>query len=165
MSASAMQTSGARQGCVVLTPSVRIAAIAEVYQFIDGADAALYLRDVARLWAAWLLGLGVLMLTNGWFVVIGGVGVIGALLWLARPLQRRAETLVPDDKVYQKGILLPGKGTTRDRALKALAYGEAPLREAVRLAGQPGWWMQARLVMLGLTVLAFVAVIFQTLGN
>lgn len=132
--------------------------------FADRGDAAQYLRDVIRLWIAWIVGLAVLMTNNGPVLIGGGILVIGLLLWFARPIQRRAESLVPNDEAYDRGSPLLAKGTTRDRALKALAYGEEPLREALLLTDGSRVLLYARRAVIGLTVLSFVVVVVQALG-
>ena len=133
--------------------------------FADPQDAARYLQELLRLWVVWIAGLAVLMTNSGWILVVGGVAVIGLLLWFARPIQRRAEALVPTDSAYDKGSLVRGKGTTRDRAIKALAYGEEPLEEAVDLTGQSGAWLFGRKGMIAITAIAFGVVVLQAFGS
>lgn len=131
--------------------------------FANPQDAAGYLTELARLWGVWIAGLVVLMTNSGMVLIVGGIAVIALLLWFARPLQRRAEALVPDDSAYERGPIL-GKGTTRDRALRAFAYGDEPLRQAVELAERSGMWLIARRGMLGVTIAVFAVVVIQTFG-
>lgn len=119
-------------------------------------DARTYLAEVGRLWTTWVVGLAALALTDGWMLLASGVVVIAALLWMARPLQARAADLVKDDKVTggEKSLVVARK-TERDLALRALAYGEAPLRRALDLTSAGSWWLTARLAVIGLTIAAF----------
>jgi hypothetical protein len=133
------------------------------WRFADEADAARYLAEVRRLWLAWLLGLAGLMFAEGWWVIVAGVVTVGLLLALARPLQARAAAIVPEDTLVGGKFNVVGKGTARDRVLKQLAYGRAPLERAAEVAGRGGWLIGARAVMIGLTVLAFVYVVVISL--
>lgn len=133
------------------------------FDFDDAEDAAAYLAELRRLWTAWAVGLAALFLTTALLVFAAAIFVIGALLVLARPLQRRAERISPaaprvrgDDKG-----LIPGRGVQRDRVLRALAYGEEPLRRAVEVAGASPIWLLARRAILGVTLAAFVGVLIQ----
>lgn len=128
--------------------------------FADATDAKVYLREVGTLWATWIAGLAALVVGSGWLILPFGVAVIAGLLWAARPLQARAAKLVPEDSVVGgKRSFLVGRSTERDLVLRQLAYGDAPLRAAVDTAGAPRLWLTARLVVLGLTVAAFVWVL------
>lgn len=127
--------------------------------FTDEADAGNYLREVRRLWVAWLLGLTALLFTNGWWVVLSGVVTIGVLLLLARPLQARAAALVPDDTLVGSRFNVVGRGTARDKALQALAYGREPLEAATSLRGSGRWMVSARPLLVGATIAAFIYVI------
>ena len=70
----------------------------------------------------------------------------------ARPLQRRAEALVPDDEPPAGGVGgIFGRGSKRDRVLHDLSYGVTPLRAADAGRG----WIAARHVIVGLTIFAF----------
>jgi hypothetical protein len=128
----------------------------EDWGLTEEADARTYLAEVGRLWITWVVGLGALALTDGWLLLASGFVVIAALLWMARPLQRRAADLVQDDRVTEgEKSLVVARKTERDLALRALAYGEAPLRRAVDLAATGSWWLTARVVVIGLTIAAF----------
>ncbi len=133
--------------------------------FADGSDAHRYLSDVARLWLGWLAGLAALMFTQGWLVVAAGVVTVGALLFLARPLQIRAAALVPKDTLVGSRFNVVGRGTERDKVLKALAYGREPLEEAVALSGSYTWLPRARSLMIAATIVAFVFVLLTTFSN
>lgn len=130
------------------------------YTFDGQDDAGRYLRDLAFLWGAWVAGLAGLMLTNAVVLLGWGVGTLVVLILLARPIQRRAERLVPENKVEGGKVdaFLRG-GTTRDRAIRDLAYGTEPLRIALRTVGASERWVLVRHVMVALTVLGLVFVI------
>jgi hypothetical protein len=136
------------------------------WEFTDAADAASYLREVGVLWTTWLVGLVALVAGSGLLVVVLGVLVIAALLWVARPLQARAANLVPEDSVTGgKRSILAGRNTERDLVLRQLAYGDAPLSAAIAVSGSGRWWLTARRVLVGLTIVAFVFVLITlTLG-
>lgn len=127
----------------------------------DAEDARVYLGEVGRLWAAWMVGLAGLAFTDDWWLIASGVVVIAALLWLARPLQARAADLVPhDEPTGGKKSLVVARRTERDLALRNLSYGEAPLRKAIEMADAGSWWLGARRGVIALTIIAFVYVLF-----
>lgn len=133
--------------------------------FRDRNDAARYLGEVQRLWLAWLLGLAALVFTTGWLVVAAGVITVALLLFLARPLQERAAALVPEDTLVGGRFNVVGRGTARDRVLRALAYGRPPLEVATGLTGTGRWLLLGRLVVIAATVVGFFAVLFGTLPS
>jgi hypothetical protein len=103
-----------------------------------------------------MCGLAVLFLNSGWLIIGAGVLVIALLIWLARPLHARVVRIVPeDDVVGSSRSLVVGRGTKRDRALRAFAYGTGPLGEAVELTGSGRWWLHVRSVIVAATVVAF----------
>lgn len=121
-------------------------------------DVASYLRQVATVWAVWLVGMAALMFVAHWVVIPVGIGVLGLLMLLARPLQARAVKLVPEDDAPEPGAGAFHK-TKRDRVLRELAFGEAPLRAA----GAGPIWIWTRRLVVGLTIAAFVFVLFDLL--
>ena len=130
------------------------------YSFDGTTDARTYLREVGRLWAVWVAGLAAVLLTEGLALLIVAVVLLVALLVLARPLLPRTETLVPENR-KEGGALesaLRG-GTTRDRVLRELAYGVAPMEAALRTAGLSSRWVIVRHLVITLTVLAFIYVV------
>lgn len=133
--------------------------------FAGQEDAARYLREVLRLWTAWIAGLAVLVTNNGVVLLVGAVVVIVLLVWFVRPIQRRAEALVVADSASGQGSDGYGRGTPHDRSVKAFAYGEEPLEAAVELAGQSSAWLFARKLVLAATVVAFAVVVVQSFGG
>ncbi len=133
------------------------------FTFDGPQDARTYLTEVGRLWAAWVLGMAALFLTSALALLLAGAAVIAALVALARPLQRRAEVIVPDSSSESGEGVRAGR-TDRDRALRALAYGETPLRTAVTLAGASAGWLVARRVVVVLTFVGVVGVVIQVSG-
>lgn len=131
--------------------------------FADRADAVRYLRELARLWAVWLVGLAGLLFTNAILLIFWGIAVVIVLVVLVRPLQRRAAVLVPEDEVVAGARGFARGSTVRDRAIRDLSYGEAPLRNALRMAGLSERWLVSRQVMLALTLVAMVYVFATTL--
>ena len=111
--------------------------MSDVYYRFDGpADARMYLREVGTLWAVWLVGLVAVLLTHGAALFIVAAALLISLLVLARPLLSRTETLVPENRREGGKVetALRG-GTTRDRVLRELAYGDAPMSAALQAAG------------------------------
>ena len=128
-------------------------------------DARRYLSDVLRLWAGWLLGLAALMFTQGWWVVVAGVITVAILVVFARPMQARAAALVPEDTLVGNRYNVVGRGTARDKALQAFAYGPEPLEQATTIAGTGRWMLVARPVMIWVTVAAFIFVLLTSFGG
>lgn len=130
------------------------------YAFDGPADARAYLREVGTLWVVWIVGLAAVMFTHGVTLIIVAVVLLVSLLMLARPLLPRTEMLVPENR-REGGKLetaLRG-GTTRDRVLRELAYGVAPMEAALDTAGYSPRWIVARHLVIALTILAFIGVI------
>jgi hypothetical protein len=127
------------------------------YTFEGREDADKYLRELSLLWAAWLVGLSGLVFTNPLVLVVWAVGIVGVLVVLSKPIQRRAERLVPEDKA-EGGKLdtLYRGGTHRDRAIRDLAYGIEPLRAALRATGRSERWILLRYLIIGATIFAFI---------
>jgi hypothetical protein len=130
----------------------------EIAYTFDGArDARIYLREIAVLWSVWVIGMIVILLTNGGTLILWSVAVMVVLMFLARPLLIRAEKLVPENK--REGntadVVLRG-GTTRDRALRNLAYGSEPMRVALASAGLSERWLLARHLAIAVTILGLV---------
>ena len=132
--------------------------------FADEADARRYLRVVLRLWLGWICGMAALLFTRGWWIVVAGVVTIALLLLLARPLQARAAALVPNDTLGGGKFNVVGRGTARDKALQAYAYGSEPLDEATALAGSGRWMLFGRRMLMSVTVAVFIWVILTTLN-
>ncbi|MCP3996545.1 MAG: hypothetical protein GY722_16040 [bacterium] len=131
------------------------------YTFDDREDAALYLRQVGLLWGVWVIALGGLFFTHAGLLIAWGVITVTSLLFLARPLQRRAEKAAPENEV-EGGVIntaLRG-GTTRDRVLRDLSYGGGPLRAALETLGLSQRWMVVRHLVIAITLVAMVFVIF-----
>ena len=136
------------------------------FNFDDAQDARTYLGEIRKLWAAWLVGLAALFLTTAIVVLVAGVAVIVVLLLLARPLQRRAEMVVPKDTVIpatRRGRFV-SRGTHRDKVLRALVYGEGPISDAVEMAGATRLWLVGRRLLLAVTFVALFGVLFE-FGN
>jgi len=131
------------------------------YTFAGAQDARLYLRQIGTLWAVWVVGLFGLLLTDALLLIIWAVVIIGTLLILARPIQARAEEIVPKNEVEGGAVdtALRG-GTTRDRALRELAYGTHPLRVALVTAGYSPRWVMARHFVVAMTILGLVYTVF-----
>lgn len=130
------------------------------YTFANRDDAARYLRQVGVLWTGWVIGLSGLLLTNALLVIFWGVATVVVLMFLARPLQRRAETMVPDNKVVggKLDTALRG-GTTRDRVLRDLAYGTEPFRAALNMVGRSEAWVAIRHLIIALTIFGLIYVV------
>jgi hypothetical protein len=135
------------------------------YTFSSRRDAREYLREVALLWVVWVVGLVVILLVQGTLLVVTSLVVLVALGVLARPLLPRTEALVPVNK--REGgaarAALRG-GTTRDRVLRDLAYGDAPVIAALAAAGLSSRWMATRHMVVAVTLIAFGFVVFDQLS-
>jgi len=135
----------------------------EIAYTFDGAqDARIYLREIGVLWSVWVIGMVVILLTHGGTLILWSVAVMVALMFLARPLLSRAEKLVPMNKREGNAadVVLRG-GTTRDRALRDLAYGSEPMRVALVSAGFSERWLLTRHFVIAVTILGLV---FAILG-
>lgn len=131
-----------------------------VYTFDGPADARSYLGEIGKLWTAWIVGLAAVMATDGVALLVIAVVLFGVLFYLSRPLLPRTEKLVPENKREGGAIeaALRG-GTTRDRVLRELAYGVAPLEAALETAGLSPRWVAVRHLLIAVTVLAFIYVV------
>lgn len=132
-----------------------------VYTFDGPEDARVYLREVSTVSVVWVIGLAGLLITQALLLIAWAVVVFVALFLAARPLQRRAEELVPDNTVEAGRVntVLRG-GTTRDRVLRDLFYGTKPLRTALAECGMSQRWIVLRHLVVALTILAMAYVVF-----
>ena len=87
-----------------------------------------------------------LLAARGGYVLLVALLLIGAMVWLGRPIQSRAGRT---DRA----------GRARDDVARELAYGEAPLREALAQTGANpnGVWARRALVLA--TIAGFVLVV------
>lgn len=133
----------------------------EAYTFNGAEDARVYLREVSTVWAVWVVGLAGLLATHAVVLIVWGVVVFVALYFAARPLQVRAETIVPENQVEDGKVntVLRG-GTTRDRVLRDLFYGTEPLQAALDEYGMSRRWVVVRHLVIALTFLALFYVVF-----
>lgn len=125
------------------------------WRFADADDARSYLRDVTKLWLGWLVTLLALVTLGGYFLVITAFAVVVVWLLLARPMQARAAKFVPeaeDGASWQETAL---RNKQRDRAVRELAAGKAPLEAALHTAGLSPVLAYARWIMVAVTVAAF----------
>lgn len=102
--------------------------------FADEADAKQYLGEVGRLWAVWLVGLGVLATSRGLVAAAIGIAMLVALFILMSPLQNRVQERFANDTTARK-IERRKTLSARDRALRDLTYGRAPFAEAIDKRG------------------------------
>jgi len=132
-----------------------------VYKFDTPEEAMVYLREVSTLWVVWIVALAGLMVTHAIVLIVWAVTVLVALYFATRPLQQRAEELVPENTVEggKVNTVLRG-GTTRDRALRDYLYGTKPLESALEAAGVSRHWVMIRHVVVLLTLLSLVYVVF-----
>lgn len=135
------------------------------YTFDGPEDARSYLREIGLLWSVWVVGLFLVLFTHGFTVLIVAAVLFTALLMLARPLLPRTERLVPENQREGGAIESAFRGgTTRDRVLRELAYGVAPMAAALQTAGLSPRWVAARHVVIALTLLALVYVLLVPLA-
>ena len=119
------------------------------WHFEGPEDGAAYRAEVARLWAAWMIGMGALVFAESGLIWLAGIGVLVVVLLLARPLQARAARIVPEDDLPELKMSSPRRRSTRDRVLRELAFGEAPLRAS---GGGPSWIWARRIVVISTSV-------------
>jgi hypothetical protein len=128
--------------------------------FTDASDARAYLSEIGKLWVAWLLALAALLAFDGFLLIVAAFAVVAGWLILARPLQRRAARLVevepPEGEGWQAST---ARGRQRDRVLRELTVGKAPLDAALEEIGVSPSWAYARYVVLVMTIVAFIYVI------
>jgi hypothetical protein len=111
----------------------------------------------------WLIGLAILFLTSGWMLIVFGILLLIALPVLAAPLMARAEVMVPDSEVAEAaaGAEATGRGTKRERAVRQLVYGAAPLRAALSTIGASQAWVGLLYLGIGVTIVAFGYVVID----
>jgi len=127
--------------------------------FSDRDDARVYMRQIIRIWFVWVLGLAALFFVSGWNVLLAGVIVIGILIWLVQPIQRRAAAIDdPGEIVEGSGGRFGGARTRGEMALRVLLYGKAPINEAIDAYGAWSGWRLVRWVVIALTAVAFAVV-------
>ena len=118
-------------------------------------------RQIIRIWFVWVLGLAALFFVSGWNVLLAGIVVIGILIWLVQPIQRRASAIDdPGEIVDGSGGRFGGARTRGEMALRVLLYGKAPINEAIDTYGAWSGWRLVRWAVIGLTAVAF-AIVFM----
>jgi hypothetical protein len=136
----------------------------ERYEFTDAADARAYRGAVARLWGGWMVGLVTLLLLRGPTLAGAALVVVVVMLWLSRPFHRRARAAVEKDELVGSRVEIAfGRGTRRDRMLRALMYGDRPMRHALEVAGLSPHWIVLRGAAIVGTVAAAVVILFRPL--
>jgi hypothetical protein len=130
--------------------------------FSDRDDARAYMTEILRIWIMWVIGLAALLFVSGWSVLLAGVVVLGVLVWLVQPIQRRASGIDdPGEFVEGSGGRFGGKRTRSETAMRVLLYGEPPIREAIESYGAWPGWLWVRRVVIAVTVVAFAVVFFD----
>ncbi|HDL42118.1 MAG TPA: hypothetical protein ENG98_03810, partial [Actinobacteria bacterium] len=99
----------------------------ETSVFHSPSDARKFLGQIARVWVVWLALLAILAFAvSPWNWAIGGVLLV-ALMFLIVPIQQRVDRDVPQDGFDEnRASLFLGRGTRRDRALRAMLGGAGP---------------------------------------
>ena len=130
--------------------------------FSDTDDARSYVTEISRIWLAWVVGLAALFAVTNWWVLLGGLAVLSLLVWLIRPIQRRASKIDdPGEVVEGSGGRFGGSRTRGEMALRVLLYGEAPLNEAIDEFGVWRGWVWVRRAVVAATAVAFAVVILD----
>lgn len=119
--------------------------------------------QLVKLWGVWLAGLGVLFLASGWVLIVFGILLLVALPVLASPLMARAEVMFPEHEAVDRTSLgtATGRGTNRDRAVRQLVYGAAPVRAALSTIGASQAWVGLLYLGKGVTMAAFAYVVID----
>ena len=130
--------------------------------FSDADDARRYITELSRVWAVWLVGLAALFAVTNWWVLLAGAVVLSALVWLIRPIQRRADRIEdPGEIVEGSGGRFSGARSRGEMALRVLIYGEAPLKEAIDEFGAWRGWLWVRRAVVAATAVAFAVVLLD----
>lgn len=130
--------------------------------FSDADDARRYITEISRIWAAWIVGLAALFAVTNWWVLLGGVAILGVLVWLIKPIQRRATGIDdPGEIVEGSGGRFGGSRNRGEMALRVLMYGEAPLTEAIEEYGVWSGWVWVRRAVIAATAVAFSVVLLD----
>lgn len=133
------------------------------WTFSDGADATSYLREVGVLWGVWGVGLVALFAIRGLGLIAVGLVLLVTLLFAARPLQRRAAAVkATDEGKPSTWAIATGRATPRDRAIRELSYGSAPVQAALDKIGASRNWVFMRHLLVVATVAAFLYVLVAT---
>jgi hypothetical protein len=119
------------------------------------------MSEILRIWIMWVIGLAALLFVSGWSVLLAGVVVLGVLVWLVQPIQRRASGIDdPGEVVEGSGGRFGGNRTRSETAMRVLLYGEPPIREAIESYGAWSGWLWVRRVVIAVTAVAFAVVFF-----
>ena len=130
--------------------------------FSDADDARRYITELSRVWGVWLVGLAALFAVTNWWVLLAGAAVLSALVWLIRPIQRRANRIEdPGEIVEGSGRRFSGARSRGEMALRVLIYGEAPLKEAIDEFGAWRGWLWVRRAVVTATAVAFAVVLLD----
>jgi len=120
------------------------------------------MAEILRIWIVWVIGLAALFFVSGWNVLLAGVVVLGVLIWLVQPIQRRASGIDdPGEVVDGSGGRFGGRRTRSETAMRVLLYGEPPIREAIESYGAWSGWLWVRRVVIAVTAVAFAVVFFD----
>lgn len=130
--------------------------------FSDADDARRYITEISRIWAVWIIGLAALFAVTNWWVLLGGIAILGVLVWLIKPIQRRANGIDdPGEIVEGSGGRFGGSRSRGEMALRVLMYGEAPLTEAIEEYGVWSGWVWVRRAVIAATAVAFSVVLLD----
>lgn len=133
----------------------------EASAFHSPSDAREFLRQIARVWVVWLTLLAILAFAvSPWNWVVGGVLLV-LLLFLISPIQQRVDRDVPQDGFDEtRASLFLGRGTRRDRALRAMLSGSGPMASALRASGADSRWVWLRHFVFVATIVATAYLLF-----
>ncbi len=133
----------------------------ETSVFHSPSDAREFLGQIARVWVVWLTLLAILAFAvSPWNWVTGG-GLLVLLLFLISPIQQRVDREVPQDGFDEtRASLFLGRGTRRDRALRAMLSGSGPMASALRASGADARWVWLRHIVVVATIAAAAYLLF-----
>lgn len=140
----------------------------DTWVFHSPADAREFLGQILRVWAAWLVMLAFLTFAAPPANWAGSLTIAVLLIVLVAPLQRRVDTTVSQDgfdDVSQDGfddfrvLLLLGRGTRRDRALRDMLARPRAFGAALRISGADSRWVVSYYLVALVTVASAVALI------
>lgn len=131
--------------------------------FTDEADAKRYIGEAGRVWVVWLVGLGVLSLTEGVASAVVGGALLVVMFIVMSPLQNRVHEMFAPD---QDGP--PDHGHEpfgpRDKVLRQLTYGREPFAEAVDKRGLASILKAAPWVVIAATLVMSAVLAIKWFG-
>ncbi len=133
----------------------------ETSVFHSPSDAREFLGQIARVWVVWLALLAILAFAGSPWNWAVGVVLLVILMFLIVPIQHRVDRDIPQDGFDEnRASLFLGRGTRRDRALRAMLGGAGPMASALRASGADARWVWLRHLVFVTTIAAAIYLLF-----